>query len=95
MRSLPGSLLVAACLLAGAAHAEIIGTVDSDKGRIDLHDDKGSCVAEARRAEFTPPEKGEHVAGCWVAGGPFILVVFFDADIARIPVAAIQPPKSV
>jgi hypothetical protein len=87
-------LAVAATLMAcGFAHAEIVGVVQSPQGRIDLHDDKGPCAGQARQARFVPTA-GEEVAGCWVTGGPVVMIVFFDADIARIPVAAITPPKA-
>ena len=89
-----GIVIAACCLLAaGAVSAKIMGTVDSETGRIDLHDEQGQCAGKALRAEYVPVE-GEKIQGCWVTGGPFVLVVFLDADIARIPVAMIRPPTA-
>lgn len=87
---LSAAALLAAC---GAASAGVIGTVDGPTGRIDLMDDVGPCVDGARQAMYVPT-KGKSIGGCWVSGGPMVMIVFFDADIARIPVAAITPPKA-
>lgn len=84
----------ASLLLASAAcQATVIGSVESPRGRIDLHDDEGACVGQALRAVYTPVQ-GKPVDGCWVTGGPVVMVVFFDADIARIPAAMIGAPKA-
>jgi hypothetical protein len=86
-------VVAAALLVSNAAHAAIVGTVESPDGRIDLFEEHGPCVGKALKAEFVP-QKGEPVVGCWVAGGPFVMVVFLDADIAQIPTSAVVPPKS-
>jgi hypothetical protein len=87
--------VVAAVAFGGAAHAGLVGSVDSPEGRIDLFEENGPCVGKALKAEFVPPKgRGDPVVGCWVAGGAFVLVVFMDADIAQIPAAAVVPPKS-
>jgi hypothetical protein len=83
---------LAALLWSAAASAGVIGTVDMPTGRIDLLDDEGPCVGQALRAEYVPSE-GATVGGCWVGGGPYVVVVFFDADIAQIPAVAIRAPK--
>lgn len=88
------TLALAACLLAaGTAPAAVVGFVESDNGRIDILDDRGPCAGAARHAVYVPRD-GSPVGGCWVAGGAMLMIVFFDADIARIPVAAIAPARA-
>ena len=89
-----GFALVSA-LLTLPAHASVVGYVQAPEGRIELHEDRGLCKAEAKRAEYLPVKGGEAVPGCWISKGSFVGVVFLDGDIAQIPVAALQKPIPV
>lgn len=87
-------MLLALFLVVFGVHvmAKPVGVADTETGAaLVFHDDKGICVGEALRAEFVAPGKPT-IAGCWVARGPFVYVVFLDGDIARVPVAAIRKP---
>lgn len=91
MRLLP-ILLAGACAVASA---KPIGVANGPNGSIVFHDEAGAvCVGEARRAEYREPGKPA-IGGCWTANGPLLLVVFFDGDIARVPMQAVEPPKDV
>ena len=96
----PASALACACALltalaTTAAQAEVVGYVQSPEGRIDLHEDRGPCKAEAKRAEYVPIQGGEAVTGCWISKGKVVGVVFLDGDVAQIPVAALMKPLAV
>ena len=87
-------LAALACLLTTGAHAALLGSVELPNGSIDVYDDAGPCKAQAKRAVYVPAV-GDQVPGCWVRGGGIYFVVFMDADIARIPVSDVKPPKSI
>lgn len=78
----------------GAAHE--VHVVQTAGGRIELHQDRGPCQRLARRAAYVPAKgEGETVAGCWVGEGDVVAIVFFDGDIARVPVAALKKVVAV
>lgn len=88
---------IAAAVAAFCAPAQgaIVGVAESPDGAaIVFHDEAGPCVSGALRAEYKAKD-GTTVPGCWMLNGPIALVVFFDTDLARVPVGAIKPPKSV
>jgi hypothetical protein len=86
------ALAAAGALLSPPANAAIVGTVPHPSGSfINLHDEAGPCVGDAKRAEFVAADLSK-VAGCWVASQGFVMVVFFDADVARIPFPAVRKP---
>lgn len=89
--------ITALCLLAAPAHAAVFGTANTITGRIDLHNTAGAvCVGDALAATYRPANPdATTVSGCWTAGGDVVFVVFFDGDIARIPMAAVRKPVSV
>lgn len=88
--------LVALTLLALApqpARGAVIGFVQTPEGRIDLHDEQGSvCAGRALRAEFVAHD-GTRIGGCWTASGVVAHVVFFDGDIAQVPLQALSKPQ--
>jgi hypothetical protein len=87
-------LFVLMALVPSPAHAAVLGVVDTPAGRIELHDEAGPCKGEARRVEFLPP-KGDAIPGCWKPVGAMLAVVFFDTDIASIPLAAVRKPETL
>lgn len=90
MRALPLLLI----LLALPAHAAVFGTVPTQSGRIDLHDEKGACEGDAMRAEFVSLA-GRKVGGCWVVIRGGVQVAFLDGDAEQIPTAAIKRPETI
>lgn len=89
-RILPPCLLL--CLALSVNAAPIAEAVNG-KLRITLHDDVGVCLGAARLAVF---EDGtQRIPGCWVARGDAVMIVFLDADVARVPIAAFKRPGEV
>jgi hypothetical protein len=87
-------LLLASLLVATSAHAELVATVDTNGGRIEVHNTDGACVEGARHALYVGKE-GKRVAGCWVHATGGLFFVFFDGDIARVPMGALKTPEGV
>jgi hypothetical protein len=59
-----------------------------------IHSDQGICLFPAKRAEW----QGKNIPailGCWRMNGDLVYLVFFDGDIARIPITLFQPPKTL
>lgn len=76
------------------AHAAMFGISEAaDGSAISLFNEAGSCVGEARRAEYTST-RGERIPGCWVAGSKAVFVVFFDGDTATVPLGAVKPANA-
>ena len=87
--NLRAAFLVLAC---AAAHAAVPGlTVATDSGRIDLYEEAGPCVGQARRAEYVP-KKGDPIAGCGVFTGQGVRIVLLDGDSSTLPAAVFQKP---
>lgn len=86
------ALLALLALLALPVQADVIGDVQSSAGRIELHAERGpACMEPARHAVFVG-RHGAQVPGCWTLRDGSVLVVFFDGDVAQIPVQAIRKP---
>jgi hypothetical protein len=86
------ALFVALAAATCGASAAVMGVVESGGATIRLHDTKGPCVGDAHRAEYVSPA-GDVIPGCWTPqpANASVFVVFFDGDIARIPLTAIKP----
>jgi len=88
------ALLMGSCDQARAD--EILGTVDTAAGSIELYRERGACVAPALSAAWFSPDRKERVPGCWKPGTEGHLnVVFFDADVARIPMSAVRTQQAL
>jgi hypothetical protein len=81
-------------LCASAQAADVLGTVTTRAGRIDLYADAGHCVGNALLAEFTSAT-GKKVPGCWVAGQGVVQIAWSDGDVTQIDPRAIKRPESV
>lgn len=89
------SISIALALLACTAQAKVIGVVDANGARIELHDEPGQCVGGAMRAEYIARD-GSRVPGCWTQRRPDLVgVVFMDGDVATVPIEAIRPPVEI
>jgi hypothetical protein len=84
--------LALATLLATGAQAAVLGYVQTPEGRIEVHDERGPCAGDAKKAVYVPVE-GERITGCWVVRGTVVAVVFLDGDIAQVPVVFMQKPS--
>lgn len=91
MRLIATLFLVGAC---AAAIAKPVGVAKGPTGTVVFYDERGMCVGDARRAEYVERDKPA-IPGCYTAQGPFLLVVFMDGDIARVPMQAVEPPKEI
>lgn len=91
MRLIPILLLAGAC---AAAFAKPVGVAKGPTGNVVFYDERGMCVGEALRAEYVEQGKPT-IPGCYTAQGPYLLVVFLDGDIARVPMQAVEPPKEI
>lgn len=87
---------VAAIVLAcAAAHAAGAGlTAETESGRIDLYQEPGQCVGQARRAAYVPL-KGDPIEGCWTFTGNTVRLVFLDGDSGEVPAQAFKKPKTL
>ena len=91
------SLLLCAALVCTSANAEIAGVVDdADGATIELHKEAGPCVGGALLAGYRPANAVKPtIGGCWKIVGKFVMVSFFDADRADIPISDVQLPKKI
>ena len=88
------ALLMGSCDAARAE--EILGSVSTPAGTIELYRERGVCAAPALSAAWLSPDRKERVPGCWKPGTDGHLnVVFFDADVARVPLSAVTKPPSM
>lgn len=92
------ALLALAALPLSASPPQVSGTdvhfVQTDAGRIELHPDRGHCQSQAKRAAYVPVS-GEQVAGCWITHGALVGIVFFDGDVAQVPIAMLKKAAAV
>lgn len=90
------SLFVGLLALAPAlASAEILGTASTAEGTIELHSAAGVCVGRALTAAWVSNDQQTRVPGCWKLAGENAHVVFFDGDVARIPLNLIKKPEAL
>ena len=61
---------------------------------IQLHNEKGPCVDQAKLATFFYPDK-KKVQGCWKTDGAVVMVAWFDGDGGAIPVKFFKPPETL
>ena len=86
------ALLTALVLAATSTQAATFAVAAAEDGsRIELHDEPGPCMGEARMAEWIT-KAGNVTPGCWLLGMGLVFVVFMDAEIARIPTGALKQP---
>lgn len=84
-------LSTVALLATASSHATVLGYVQTPQGRIEVHDERGPCAGDAKRADFVPVN-GDRISGCWVVRGTVVAVVFLDGDVAQVPVVFLQKP---
>lgn len=60
---------------------------------IQLHNETGPCVGNAKLATFIYPNK-KKVQGCWKTDGVVVSVAWFDADGGAIPAKFFKPPET-
>lgn len=80
----------------GTPTSGIMGVVDLPFAQVRLYYEKGSvCVVNARRAEYSAPDKPT-MQGCWALQPQGVVsAVFFDGALAIIPPHAIKQPPSL
>ena len=83
--------ILAALLLSSSAHAAVIGVIDTQKGRVDLHDEAGLCTHGAMKAEYIGQD-GTRVLGCWAFVGGIVSIAFLDGDSARLQPGVVRKP---
>ena len=78
---------------ASLSQASVIGVVHAGEEKVLLHDEQRVCTGAARAAEYVHKDNAI-THGCYVLDvhGGFLFVVFFDAEIGRIPLSAIRKP---
>ncbi len=82
-------LSIVGLLACAGSHAAVLAYVETPQGRIEVHDERGPCAGNAKRADFVAAN-GERTSGCWVVRGTVLAVVFLDGDIAQVPVLFLQ-----
>ncbi|HLL09860.1 MAG TPA: hypothetical protein VK570_02300 [Rubrivivax sp.] len=85
------ALILLTAAATSGARADVVGYVQTPQGRIEVHDDRGPCAGDAKRADFVAAN-GDRVSGCWVIRGAVVAVVFLDGDVAQVPVMHLQKP---
>ena len=85
------ALLLSTVAAATGAQAAVVGYVQTPQGRIEVHDERGPCAGDAKRADFVSAG-GDRISGCWVIRGGVVAVVFLDGDVAQVPVVHLQKP---
>jgi hypothetical protein len=91
MRPIAFPLLCAAVMAAAVpAQARVFGVaVSGDGARIELHDQAGPCVGQARLAEHIS-RNGDKVPGCWLVAEGAVKVSFLDGERGTIPLAHVR-----
>lgn len=85
------ALILSTVAAATGAQAAVVGYVQTPQGRIEVHDERGPCAGDAKRADFVAAN-GDRISGCWVIRGGVVAVVFLDGDVAQVPVVYLQKP---
>lgn len=84
-------LLALLAALSGPALGALAAVADTSTGVIELYDDAGPCVGEAKYAVFIGTDGGK-IPGCWVARNEMVYIAFMDADIARVRQSSFRKP---
>lgn len=84
---------IAACLLAlaSATNAAVIAHVIEGDLRLELHDEAGPCLGEARLAVFY--QGPQRIPGCWKLRPPVVSIVFMDGDLAQVSIDLFKRPE--
>ena len=84
---------IAACLLAlaSASNAAVIAEAVEGDLRLELHDEAGPCLGEARLAVYWQGK--ERIPGCWKLRPPVVTIVFLDGDLARVSIDLFKRPE--
>ena len=91
MRTLAAVLLA----LAGTSHAAVIAEVRDGDRLLQLTDDVGPCLGNAKVAVWS--QGGQRVPGCYVVR-PYTLTVhvaFLDGDAVEVPINLFKAPTGV
>lgn len=83
----------AALLLAASAHGAVIAVAQQGKIRLELHDQPGHCLGEARLAIFS--DGTQRIPGCWLARAEGITIAFLDGDHVAVPFALFRRPQEL
>lgn len=62
---------------------------------INLYAEQGPCQEQAKRAEWVSADASKRIAGCWIAQGQQLQIVFFDGDAMRAPISAVKPVSAL
>jgi hypothetical protein len=84
---------MATLLLAIGAHAAVIAVAQQGKQRLELHDQAGHCLGEARLAIFS--DGAQRIPGCWLARAEHVTVAFLDGDHVAVPFALFRRPQEL
>lgn len=84
---------VALAALAVAAQAAVIAVAQDGARRLDLHDQAGHCLGQARLAVFT--DGVQRVPGCWLVKPDAVTIAFLDGDFITVPLAAFRKPQDL
>lgn len=86
-------IAAAALLFCGAAHAAVIAVAQEGKHRLELHDEAGPCVGQARLAVYS--DGAQRIPGCWMVKPEGVSIAFLDGDHITIPLAAFKRPQDL
>lgn len=79
--------------LAMTAQAAVIAVAQEGAKRLDLHDQPGHCLGQARLAVYT--DGVQRVPGCWLVKPDAVTVAFLDGDFITVPLAAFRKPQDL
>ncbi len=86
-------LVAAALLLASAAHAAVVAVAQQGQHRLELHDQAGHCLGEARLAVYADDK--QRIPGCWLVRAEGVSIAFLDGDHIVVPAAAFRKPSQL
>lgn len=91
MRTLAAVLLA----LAGASHAAVIAEVREGDRLLQLTDEVGPCLGNAKVAVWSQGE--QRVPGCYVVlpASMTVHIAFLDGDAAEVPISIFKAPVGV
>ena len=79
--------------LAVTAQAAVIAVAQEGAKRLDLHDQAGHCLGQARLAVFT--DGVQRVPGCWLVKPDAVAIAFLDGDFITVPLSAFRKPQDL